>query len=59
MSIRTGVVVAISFQEIDCAPDTKTCTKSNHESLKNTYCAVKKFHYNFLLEFVRHTGYVW
>ena len=42
MSIRAGVVVPVSFHEVDCSPDTKTCTKSYYESLKYAYCAVEK-----------------
>ena len=32
------VVIAVSFHEINDTPDTKTCTKSNHECLKYAYC---------------------
>lgn len=38
MSICTGLVIAVAFHEIDGIPDTKTCTKSNHECLKYAYC---------------------
>ena len=44
MSICTGVVVTISFQQVDDAPNAETCTESDNESLKNTNSRVKKFH---------------
>ena len=50
MSIRAGVVVPVSFHEVDCSPDTKTCAKSDNKSLKYTNCAVKKCHKFFLLD---------
>ena len=44
MSIRAGVIVTVTFHEVDRSPDTKACTKSYYESLKYAYCAVKKCH---------------
>ena len=44
MSIRTRVVVAVAFQEVDNTPDTETCTERNNEGLKNINSRVKKFH---------------
>lgn len=44
MSICTRVVVAVALQQVDCAPDAKTSTQCDDESLKNGYCAVKKCH---------------
>ena len=44
MSICAGVVVAVTFEQIDCTPDTETGTESDNESLKNTNSRVKKFH---------------
>ena len=41
MSICTGLVIAVAFHEIDGIPDTKTCTKSNHEYLKEAYYRVE------------------
>ena len=50
MSICTGVIIAVAFQKVDCAPDTKTCTESYYQSLQNTDCAVEKCHKVFLLD---------
>lgn len=44
MSIRAGVVIAVTFHEVHDTPDCETCTQGDNESLKNTYCAVEKCH---------------
>ena len=38
------VVVAVTFQQVDDTPDTKTSTESDNESLKNGNCLFKKCH---------------
>ena len=40
----TRVVVSVTFEEVDDAPDTKTSTESDNESLKNGNCLFKKCH---------------
>ena len=42
MSIGAGVVVAVTFQQVDNAPDTETSAQSDNESLKNGNCLFKK-----------------
>ena len=44
MSIGARVVVAVTFQQVDNAPDTETGTQSDNESLKNGNCLFKKCH---------------
>ena len=44
MSIRTGVVVAIAFQQVDDAPHAETGTEGDNEGLENGDCLIKKFH---------------
>ena len=44
MSISSGVVVAITFQQIDDAPHAETGTESDNEGLENGDCLIKKFH---------------
>ena len=44
MSIGTGVIVAVAFEQVDRAPDTKTGTKRHDESLQYTDCTVEKCH---------------
>ena len=45
-ALRFGarVVVAITFQQVDDTPDTKTSAQSDNESLKNGNCLFKKCH---------------
>lgn len=38
------VVIAITFQQVDDTPDTKTSAQSDNESLKNGNCLFKKCH---------------
>ena len=38
------VVVAVTFQQVDDTPDTKTSAQSDNESLKNGNCLFKKCH---------------
>ena len=49
MSIGAGVVVAVTFQQVDDTPDTKTSAQSDNESLKYRNCAVEKCHIVVLL----------
>ena len=49
MSIRAGVVVAISFQQVDDTPNAKTGTQSDNEGLKHFDSRVKEIHNHFLL----------
>ena len=47
MSICAGVVVAVTFQQVDNAPDTETGTERDNEGLKNGDCLFKKCHIVF------------
>ena len=38
------VVIAVTFQQVDDTPDTKTSAQSDNESLKNGNCLFKKCH---------------
>ena len=44
MSIRTGVVVAVTFQQVDDAPYAETGTEGDNEGLENGDCLIEKFH---------------
>lgn len=44
MSIRAGVVVAVTFEEVDDTPDAETSAESDNEGLQNGNCLIKKFH---------------
>ena len=53
MSIGTGVIVAVAFEQIDRAPDAKTGAESNHESLKHSDCSLEKCHIHSNSQFLR------
>ena len=44
MSIGPRVVIAVTFQQVDDAPDSKAGSQCDHEGLQNFDCAVEKFH---------------
>ena len=44
MSIGTGVVIAISFQQIDSAPYAERAAESYNEGLESTDCRVEEIH---------------
>ena len=44
MSIRARVIIAVTFQQVDDAPDSKVGSECDNEGLQNVDCAVEKFH---------------
>ena len=44
MSICAGVVVAVTFQQVDDAPDTETSAEGDNEGLKNGDSLIEKCH---------------
>ena len=44
LTFGARVVIAITFQQVDDTPDTKTSAQSDNESLKNGNCLFKKCH---------------
>ena len=48
MSIRTGVIVAVTLKQVDGTPDAKTGTERHNESLQYTDCTVEKCHTGLL-----------
>ena len=44
LALGTGVVVAVTLQQVDGSPDAETGTQCDNESLKNGYCAIEKCH---------------
>ena len=47
MSIGAGVVVTVTFQQVDGTPHAETGTQSDNQSLKNFDSRVKEFHSRF------------
>ena len=44
LTFCAGVVIAVTFQQVDNAPDTETGTERDNEGLKNGDCLFKKCH---------------
>ena len=44
MSICTGIIIAVTFHEVNHTPDTQTSAQGNHQRLKNTNRRIKKCH---------------
>ena len=44
LRLCTRVVVAVTFEQVDNAPDTETGTERDNEGLKNGDCLFKKCH---------------
>ena len=44
MSIRAGVVIAVTFQQVDDAPDAETSAEGDNEGLKNGDSLIEKCH---------------
>ena len=44
LALGAGVVVAVTFQQVDDTPDTETGTERDNEGLKNGDCLFKKCH---------------
>ena len=44
LALCTWVVVAVTFQKVNDAPDTETGTERDNEGLKNGDCLFKKCH---------------
>ena len=44
LGLRTGVVIAVTFEQVDYTPNAETGTESDNEGLKNTNCGFKKCH---------------
>ncbi len=44
MSISSGIVVAITFQQVDNTPNAETGAECDYEGLKNGDCLSKKCH---------------
>ena len=44
MSIAAGVILSITLQQVDAAPDTQGTAQTDHDGLQSIDCAVEKFH---------------
>ena len=48
MSICTGIVVAVTLQKVNRAPNTKASAESNNEGLENGNRFIKEIHTKYL-----------
>ena len=44
LALCAGVVVAVTFQQVDDAPYAETGTEGDNEGLENGDCLIEKFH---------------
>ncbi len=44
LGFSAGVVIAVTFEQVDYTPNSETCTESDYESLENSNCGSKKCH---------------
>ena len=44
LGLSTGVVVAVTFEQVDRAPDCEAGTEGDDEGLEDVNCAVKEIH---------------
>ncbi len=44
LAFRARVIIAVTFQQVDDAPDSKAGSECDNEGLQNVDCAVEKFH---------------
>ena len=50
LGLRAGVIVAVTFQQVDGSPDAKTGTESDDEGLENADSRIEKCHNDCLPE---------
>ena len=44
LAFGTGIVIAITFKQVDATPNAQASTKGDDKGLKNVYCAIEKIH---------------
>ena len=44
LGLSAGVIVAVTFHEIDAAPDREACAEGDDEGLEDADCGTKKCH---------------
>ena len=58
MSIRAGVVPAVTFQQVNAAPDTKARAQGNYQRLQYVYRAIEESHTSSLSAALRHSNFL-
>ena len=44
LGLGAGVVVAVAFEQVNCAPNGETCAEGDHEGLEDINGGVKEIH---------------
>ena len=44
MSISPWIIISVTFQQVDHAPNAKTGSEGNDEGLQNIDCAIEEIH---------------
>lgn len=44
MSISPRIIISVTFQQVDYAPDAKTGSEGNDEGLQHIDCAIEEIH---------------
>ena len=44
LAFSAGIVISVTFQQVDDTPDAETSAQSDNESLQNGDCLIKKCH---------------
>ena len=44
LALAAGVILSITLQQVDAAPDTQGTAQTDHDCLQSIDCAVEKFH---------------
>ena len=44
LALAAGVILSITLQQVDAAPDTQGTAQTDHDGLQSIDCAVEKFH---------------
>jgi hypothetical protein len=44
LRLGSGIVIAITFEKVDCAPNTEASAKGDYEGLKNVNSGIKEIH---------------
>ncbi len=44
LRLSAGIVISVTFQQVDDTPDAETSAQSDNESLQNGDCLIKKCH---------------
>ena len=53
MSICAGVIIAVTFHQVDCTPNAQASAQSNHQGLQDFDSGIEKCHIVYLQKIVK------